>query len=94
VAWLYTSYLDPTASSSPHRDRPSITVYQDVNGNPISFFDGQEYRSLQATYIAAGEARSSLHPTTAVDLDDLVGELAYRGEEVGFGLEGLPAGCP
>jgi hypothetical protein len=55
-----------------------------VNGNPISFFDGQEYRSLQADYIAAGDGTILYYiQPPSVDLDDLVGELAYRGEEVG-----------
>jgi hypothetical protein len=52
---LYTSYLDPNGFVVNIATDPSITVYQDVNGNPISFFDGQEYRSLQSDYIAAGD---------------------------------------
>ena len=39
----------------PHRQRPDqlgITVYQDVNGNPIQYFDGKLYHSLQADYVA------------------------------------------
>ena len=30
-----------------------ITVYQDVNGNPIQYFDGKTYHSLQADYVAS-----------------------------------------
>jgi hypothetical protein len=52
---LYTSYLDPNGLVANIATDPSITVYQDVNGNPISFFDGQEYHSLQSDYIAAGD---------------------------------------
>jgi hypothetical protein len=41
---------------------PSISAYQDVNGNPISFFDGQEYHSLQSDrarcVLSAGRAGS------------------------------------
>ena len=28
-------------------------MYQDVNGNPIQYFDGKTYHSLQADYIAS-----------------------------------------
>ncbi len=52
---LYTSYLDPNGFVVNVPTDPSVTVYQDVNGNPISFFDGQEYRSLQPDYVAAGD---------------------------------------
>jgi hypothetical protein len=52
---LYTSYLDPNGFVVNVATDPAITVYQDVNGNPISFFDGQEYRSLQSDYVAAGD---------------------------------------
>ena len=64
----------PRATSDPNgfvvnvATDPSITVFQDVNGNPISYFDGQEYRSLQADYVASGDGtilpwsyRAALH---------------------------------
>jgi len=32
---------------------PGIIVYQDVNGNPIQYFDGKVYHSLQADHVAS-----------------------------------------
>jgi hypothetical protein len=67
---------------------PSITVYQDVNGNPISFFDGHEYRSLQADYVAAGDGTILyyLQPPSTYDPSDqpLAGDydlLGHPGDE-------------
>ena len=52
---LYSSYLDPNGIVVNVSTDPAATVFQDVNGNPISFYDGNEYRSLQADYVAAGD---------------------------------------
>ena len=48
---LYTIYTDPNGLTVNVPTDSSITVYQDVNSNPIQFYDGKAYHSLQADYI-------------------------------------------
>ena len=48
---LYTVYVDPDGLIINVPVRPGITVYQDVNANPIQYYDGKTYRSLQSNYI-------------------------------------------
>jgi hypothetical protein len=50
---LYTIYTDPNGLIVNVPVNFSIVVYQDVNGNPIQFFDGKTYHSLQADYVAS-----------------------------------------
>ena len=50
---LYTIYTDPNGLTVNVPTNFGITVYQDVNGNPIQYFDGKTYHSLQADYIAS-----------------------------------------
>jgi hypothetical protein len=90
---LYTSYLDPNGFVVNIATDPSITVYQDVNGNPISFFDGQEYRSLQSDYIAAGDGTILyyIQPPSTSDPSSqpLVGDydlLGHPGDELRYFL--------
>lgn len=90
---LYTSYLDPNGFVVNIATDPSITVYQDMNGNPISFFDGQEYRSLQSDYIAAGDGTILyyIQPPSTYDPSSqpLVGDydlLGHPGDECRYFL--------
>lgn len=50
---LYTVYTDPNGLTVNVPGVGGISVYADVNGNPIQYFDGQIYRSLQADYVAS-----------------------------------------
>jgi hypothetical protein len=50
---LYTVYLDPNGLTVNVPTKLGITVLADVNGNPIQYFDGKTYHSLQADYIAS-----------------------------------------
>ena len=50
---LYTIYTDPNGITVNVPTNFSIVVYQDVNGNPIQFFDGKTHHSLQADYVAS-----------------------------------------
>lgn len=50
---LYTIYTDPNGLTVNVPTNFGITVYQDVNGNPIQYFDGKTYHSLQADYVAS-----------------------------------------
>jgi hypothetical protein len=50
---LYTIYTDPNGLTVNVPTNFGITVYQDVNGNPVQYFDGKSYHSLQADYIAS-----------------------------------------
>jgi hypothetical protein len=48
---VYTVYLDPNGLTLNVPANPGLVVYQDVNGNPIQYYDGKIYHSLQADYI-------------------------------------------
>jgi len=50
---LYTVYTDPNGYTVNVATNSSITVYQDVNSNPVQYYDGKTYHSLQADYIAS-----------------------------------------
>jgi len=50
---LYRIYTDPNGLTVNVPTNFGITVYQDVNGNPIQYFDGKTYHSLQADYVAS-----------------------------------------
>lgn len=50
---LYTIYTDPNGLTVNVPTNFGVTVYQDVNGNPIQYFDGKTYHSLQADYVAS-----------------------------------------
>jgi hypothetical protein len=52
---LYSQYLDPNGNLANVSTNPAITVYQDVNSNPIQYFDGKSYHSLQADYNATAD---------------------------------------
>ena len=85
---LYTSYLDPNGFVVNVATDPSVTVFQDVNSNPISYFDGQEYHSLQADYVASGDGTILyyIQPPSTYDpsVQPLVGDydlLGHPGDE-------------
>lgn len=50
---LYSIYTDPNGLAVNVPLNFGITVYQDVNGNPIQYFDGHTFHSLQADYVAS-----------------------------------------
>ena len=48
---VYTVYLDPNGLTINVPVRPGLVVYRDVNGNPIQYYDGKIYHTLQADYV-------------------------------------------
>ena len=50
---LYSVYTDPNGLTVNVPTNFGITVYQDVNSNPIQYYDGKTYHSLQADYVAS-----------------------------------------
>jgi hypothetical protein len=48
---VYAVYADPNGLTINVPIKPGTMVYQDVNSNPIQYFDGQNYRTLQADYV-------------------------------------------
>jgi hypothetical protein len=50
---LYTVYQDPNGLTVNVQGKEGTTVYQDVNGNPIQYYDGKTFHSLQADYVAS-----------------------------------------
>jgi hypothetical protein len=48
---VYTIYVDPNGLTINVPASPGVVVYKDVNGNPIQYYDGKIYHTLQADYI-------------------------------------------
>jgi hypothetical protein len=48
---VYSAWTDPNGLTIYTPQVHGVIVYQDVNGNPIQYFDGKTYQSLQADYI-------------------------------------------
>ena len=66
---LYSIYTDPNGLTVNVPRNFGITAYQDVNGNPIQYFDGKTYHSLQADYVATtdGTIMYFIQPPSAYD---------------------------
>jgi hypothetical protein len=80
---LYTVYTDPNGLTVNVLAKPGLTVYQDVNGNPIQYYDGKAYHSLQADYVATddGTVMYYVEPPSTYDQSafDLVGDYDLFG---------------
>ena len=85
---LYTIYTDPNGLTVNLPRNFGITVYQDVNGNPIQYFDGKTYHSLQADYVATtdGSIMYYVQPPSTYDQSafSLIGDydlFGHSGDE-------------
>jgi len=80
---LYTIYTDPNGITVNVPARFGVTVYQDVNSNPIQYYDGKTYHSLQADYVASpdGTIMYYIQPPSTYDQSafDLVGDYDLFG---------------
>jgi hypothetical protein len=80
---LYNIYTDPNGLTVNVPTNLGITVYQDVNANPIQYFDGQTFHSLQADYIASpdGTIMYYIQPPSTYDQSafDLLGDYDLFG---------------
>ena len=66
---LYSVYTDPNGLTVNVPTNFSITVYQDVNANPVQYYDGKAFHSLQADYIATtdGTVMYYIEPPSTYD---------------------------
>src|SRR5215471_8184818 len=66
---LYSVYQDPNGITVNVQGKAGITVYQDVNGNPIQYYDGKTFHSLQADYVASpdGTVMYYIEPPSTYD---------------------------
>jgi hypothetical protein len=66
---LYSIYTDPNGVTVNVPTNFSVVVYQDVNGNPIQYFDGKIYHSLQADYVPSpdGTVMYYIEPPSTYD---------------------------
>ncbi len=80
---LYSVYTDPNGLTVNVPTNFGVTVYQDVNGNPIQYFDGKLFHSLQADYVATtdGTVMYYIQPPAAYDQSafDLLGDYDLFG---------------
>ena len=87
-ATVYSVYTDPNGLIVNVPVNTAITVYQDVNGNPVQYYDGKIYRSLQADYVAAADGTimyyiepPSTYDQSAVDLTGDYDLFGHPGDE-------------
>jgi hypothetical protein len=66
---VYEVYTDPNGMTVNVPANPGVVVYQDVNGNPVQYFDGKVYHSLQADYVASpdGTIMYYIQPPSSYD---------------------------
>ena len=66
---LYSIYSDPDGLTINVPTNFGITVYQDVNGNPIQYYDGKTFHSLQSDYVASpdGTVMYYIQPPSTYD---------------------------
>ena len=80
---LYTVYTDPNGLTVNVLAKPGVTVYQDVNGNPIQYYDGKTFHSLQADFVATsdGTVMYYIEPPSTYDQStfDLTGDYDLFG---------------
>ena len=80
---LYSVYIDPNGLTQNVSRTFGITVYQDVNGNPIQYYDGKTYHSLQADFVATpdGTVTYFIQPPSTYDQSafDLLGDYDLFG---------------
>jgi hypothetical protein len=83
---VYTVYLDPNGLTLNVAVNPGLVIYQDVNGNPIQYFDGKIYRTLQADYIPSVDGTITYYIQPPSTYDQTVFNLA--GDDDLFGSPG------
>ena len=80
---LYSIYTDSNGLTVNVPVNSGITVYQDVNSNPIQYYDGKTFRSLQADYVASpdGTVMYYIQPPSTYDQSsfDLLGDYDLYG---------------
>jgi hypothetical protein len=80
---LYSIYSDPNGLTVNVPTNFGITVYQDVNSNPIQYYDGKTFHSLQADYVASpdGTVMYYIQPPSTYDQStfNLVGDYDLFG---------------
>ena len=80
---LYSIYTDPNGLTVNVPTNFGVTVYQDVNSNPVQYYDGKTFHSLQADYIASpdGTLMYYIQPPSTYDQTsfNLVGDYDLFG---------------
>ena len=73
---VYTVYTDPNGITVNVPVVPATVVYQDVNGNPIQYYDGKIYRTLQADYLPTVDGSITYYIQPPSTYDQTVFDLA------------------
>lgn len=80
---LYSIYTDPNGLTVNVPTNSGISVYQDVNSNPVQYYDGKIFHSLQADYVASpdGTVMYYIQPPSTYDQSsfDLLGDYDLYG---------------
>jgi hypothetical protein len=75
-ATVYTMYNDPNGLTVNVPVVPATVVYQDVNGNPVQYYDGETYRTLQADYVPTVDGTITYYIQPPSTYDQAVFDLA------------------
>jgi hypothetical protein len=73
---VYTVFNDPNGITVNVPVIAGTVVYQDVNGNPIQYYDGQIYRTLQADYVPTVDGTITYYIQPPSTYDQTVFDLA------------------
>jgi hypothetical protein len=73
---VYTVYNDPNGITVNVPVVPATVVYQDLNGNPIQYYDGKIYRTLQADYLPTVDGTITYYIQPPSTYDQTVFDLA------------------
>ena len=83
---VYSVYLDPNGLTINVPANPGPVVYQDVNGNPIQYYDGKVYHTLQADYVPTVDGTITYYIEPPSTYDQTVFSLA--GDDDLYGSPG------
>jgi hypothetical protein len=83
---VYSVYTDPNGLTVNVPVNPTPIVYQDVNGNPIQYFDGKIYRSLQADYVPSVDGTIAYYIQSPSTYDQTV--FSLTGDDDLYGAPG------
>ncbi len=83
---VYTVYLDPNGLTVNVPVVQGTVVFQDVNGNPIQYFDGKLYRALQADLVPTVDGTITYYIQPPSSYDQTVFDLA--GDDDLYGSPG------
>jgi hypothetical protein len=83
---IYNFWQDPNGLTINVAQAAGITVYLDINGNPVQYFDGKSYQALQAGYVPTRDGSITYYIQPPSTYDQSV--FSLLGDDDLFGAPG------